>query len=117
MISNSFDENRLKDIDGEWHEFESKALRRENEKKEKEARRAAQEAASSATIAAAREKQQKRPNDAKDTPQREAKRAHIEVADGGDSRQSEAQSSSSRPNAEQSQSHGHGQESRRARNG
>ncbi|KAM7202756.1 hypothetical protein V8F20_004270 [Naviculisporaceae sp. PSN 640] len=75
----------LKDIHGEWHEFESKALRRENEKKEKEARRAAQEAASSAaTNPAGREKQQKRPNDAGDTPQRESKRAHVE-ADGGNS--------------------------------
>lgn len=32
--------DRLADIDGDWHEFESKALRRENERKEKEARRA-----------------------------------------------------------------------------
>lgn len=32
--------NRLKDLQGDWHEFESKALRRENERKDKEARRA-----------------------------------------------------------------------------
>ena len=31
---------RLKDLEGDWHEFESKALRRENERKDKEARRA-----------------------------------------------------------------------------
>ena len=31
--------NRLKDLQGDWHEFESKALRRENERKDKEARR------------------------------------------------------------------------------
>ena len=31
---------RLKDLQGDWHEFESKALRRENERKDKEARRA-----------------------------------------------------------------------------
>lgn len=30
--------NRLKDLEGDWHEFESKALRKENERKEKEAR-------------------------------------------------------------------------------
>ena len=30
---------RLKDLQGDWHEFESKALRRENERKDKEARR------------------------------------------------------------------------------
>ncbi|MCJ1438982.1 kinase subunit of RNA polymerase II carboxy-terminal domain kinase I [Xylographa pallens] len=30
----------LKDLQGDWHEFESKALRRENERKDKEARRA-----------------------------------------------------------------------------
>ena len=31
---------RLKDLEGDWHEFESKALRRENERRDKEARRA-----------------------------------------------------------------------------
>lgn len=31
---------RLKDLEGDWHEFESKALRKENERKDKEARRA-----------------------------------------------------------------------------
>ena len=31
---------RLKDLQGDWHEFESKALRRENERKIKEERRA-----------------------------------------------------------------------------
>ena len=30
---------RLKDLEGDWHEFESKALRRENERRDKEARR------------------------------------------------------------------------------
>ena len=33
--------NRLKDLQGDWHEFESKALRKENERKNQEARRAA----------------------------------------------------------------------------
>lgn len=31
---------RLKDLQGDWHEFESKALRKENERKNQEARRA-----------------------------------------------------------------------------
>lgn len=31
---------RLKDLEGDWHEFESKALRKENERKNQEARRA-----------------------------------------------------------------------------
>lgn len=33
--------HRLKDLHGDWHEFESKALRKENERKSQEARRAA----------------------------------------------------------------------------
>ena len=33
-------DNRLKDLEGDWHEFESKALRKENERKNQEARRA-----------------------------------------------------------------------------
>lgn len=32
--------HRLKDLEGDWHEFESKALRKENERKNQEARRA-----------------------------------------------------------------------------
>ena len=31
---------RLKNLEGDWHEFESKALRKENERKNQEARRA-----------------------------------------------------------------------------
>lgn len=31
---------RLKDLQGDWHEFESKALRKENARKDQEARRA-----------------------------------------------------------------------------
>jgi CTD kinase subunit alpha len=30
--------NRLEHLQGDWHEFESKALRKENERKDKEAR-------------------------------------------------------------------------------
>jgi CTD kinase subunit alpha len=33
----------LKELEGDWHEFESKALRKEKEKQDKEARRAARE--------------------------------------------------------------------------
>jgi CTD kinase subunit alpha len=36
---------RLANLEGDWHEFESKALRKENERKDKEARRAAQKEA------------------------------------------------------------------------
>lgn len=32
--------SRLKHLEGDWHEFESKALRKENERRDKEARRA-----------------------------------------------------------------------------
>ena len=38
MLTNWF--CRLQNLDGDWHEFESKALRRENERRDKEARRA-----------------------------------------------------------------------------
>jgi CTD kinase subunit alpha len=37
--------NRLSKLEGDWHEFESKALRKENERKDKEARRQAQKEA------------------------------------------------------------------------
>ena len=36
---------RLAKLEGDWHEFESKALRKENERKDKEARRQAQKGA------------------------------------------------------------------------
>ena len=38
MLANGY--YRLKDLEGDWHEFESKALRKENERKNQEARRA-----------------------------------------------------------------------------
>jgi CTD kinase subunit alpha len=37
--------SRLANLEGDWHEFESKALRKENERKDKEARRQAQKEA------------------------------------------------------------------------
>ncbi|KAK7954521.1 hypothetical protein PG988_015215 [Apiospora saccharicola] len=54
----------LADIQGDWHEFESKALRRAKEKQEREARQAA------------REKDKKRPIEVQDA--RETKRPHLE---------------------------------------
>lgn len=56
--------HRLADIQGDWHEFESKALRRAKEKQEREARQAA------------REKDRKRPIEVQDA--RETKRPHPE---------------------------------------
>ncbi|KAK8035370.1 hypothetical protein PG993_010365 [Apiospora rasikravindrae] len=59
----------LADIGGDWHEFESKALRRAKEKQEREARQAAREANQ-------REKDKKRPIEVQDA--RETKRPHLE---------------------------------------
>jgi CTD kinase subunit alpha len=58
-------------LEGDWHEFESKALRKENEKKDKEARRALQK-----ENAAAKEKEKKRAPEA-EAADREAKRQQI----------------------------------------
>jgi CTD kinase subunit alpha len=63
---------RLAKLDGDWHEFESKALRKENERKDKEARRQAQKEA-----ALKAEKDKKRPPDA-DAGDHKAKRLHTE---------------------------------------
>lgn len=54
----------LADIGGDWHEFESKALRKENERRDREARRAA-------------DKERKRAADGVDA-KRDAKRVHVE---------------------------------------
>lgn len=59
---------RLADLTGDWHEFESKALRKENERKEKEARRQHDKE---------KEKEKKRSTDDRDgavDAEREAKR-------------------------------------------
>jgi CTD kinase subunit alpha len=63
--------NRLSKIDGEWHEFESKALRKENERKDKEARRQAQKDA-----AVKAEKEKKRGPEG-EAAEREAKRVQM----------------------------------------
>ncbi|KAK6833949.1 hypothetical protein PG987_008643 [Apiospora arundinis] len=60
----------LANIQGDWHEFESKALRRAKEKQEREARQAARE------VSRQGEKDKKRPIEAQDA--RETKRPHIE---------------------------------------
>ncbi|KHO01460.1 Serine/threonine-protein kinase domain protein [Metarhizium album ARSEF 1941] len=61
----------LAEIEGDWHEFESKALRKENDRREKEARKAVSKEP-------VREKEKKRaPEDGSDG-EREAKRAHVE---------------------------------------
>lgn len=64
---------RLATLDGDWHELESKALRKANERKERQAKKdAAQE-----STAAGTSKDRKRPSEATDS-HREAKRAHTE---------------------------------------
>ncbi|KAL1593684.1 serine/threonine protein kinase, CMGC, CDC2/CDK subfamily [Paraconiothyrium brasiliense] len=58
--------HELKDLEGDWHEFESKALRKEKEKQDKEARRAARDEAS--------RKDEKRKLEGQADSEREAKR-------------------------------------------
>ncbi|KAJ6272497.1 kinase-like domain-containing protein [Bipolaris maydis] len=60
----------LKELEGDWHEFESKALRKEKEKQDKEARRAAREEKDNA-----RKDEGKRRADAVVGEERDAKRA------------------------------------------
>ena len=62
----------LANIGGDWHEFESKALRKENERRDREARKATKD--SSAPRDA---KDKKRAMESSD-PQRDAKRLHVE---------------------------------------
>lgn len=62
----------LRDLEGDWHEFESKALRREKEKQERDARRAA-----AGKEGGNRDKDRKRPPSAHDS-QRDSKRPHID---------------------------------------
>lgn len=94
--------NRLADIGGDWHEFESKAHRRQNERIEKEARKAAATAIAVATKKAldsnhagandnlSQEKKKRPPPTAAeagdnretgDATQRETKRQHIEAGE------------------------------------
>ncbi|KAI0442645.1 kinase-like domain-containing protein [Xylaria telfairii] len=64
----------LKDIKGDWHEFESKALRREKEKQEKQQREARRAAAAKE---GGHDKERKRPPSAPSS-QPESKRPHLE---------------------------------------
>lgn len=68
MIANTT--YRLATIEGEWHEFESKALRKENERKDKEARRAKKDAEGKV------EKEKKRGPEG-ETTERDAKRVQM----------------------------------------
>ena len=66
--------DRLASIEGEWHEFESKALRKENERKAREARRA--EAAGAST---SKDRDRKRAHETRDdSSHREHKRTHLD---------------------------------------
>lgn len=62
-------------MDGDWHEFESKALRRENERKDREARKAAEKG--SGSTSKDNKDSRKRPPEANDA-NRESKRQHVE---------------------------------------
>lgn len=67
---------RLQQIDGDWHEFESKALRRENERKEREARKAAEKAGSGSSSRDAKDPRKRLPEGS--DANRENKRQHVE---------------------------------------
>lgn len=69
---------RLQQIEGDWHEFESKALRRENERKEREARKATEKGARDGSSKENKDSK-KRPPESNDAP-RESKRQHVEKA-------------------------------------
>lgn len=68
---------RLQQIEGDWHEFESKALRRENERKEREARKAAEKGTRDVSGKENKDSK-KRPPESNDVP-RESKRQHVET--------------------------------------
>jgi CTD kinase subunit alpha len=66
--------SRLANIDGEWHELESKAHRKENERKEREARHAARK---DGRDNKGRDKDRKRENETHDQ-RGDPKRVHVE---------------------------------------
>ncbi|KAL8997732.1 MAG: hypothetical protein Q9169_003061 [Polycauliona sp. 2 TL-2023] len=68
----------LKDLEGDWHEFESKALRKENERKNQEARRAARNEEHQ------KEKEKRRASTHPSTGERETKRPRASSGPGGD---------------------------------
>ncbi|KAM0279985.1 hypothetical protein ACHAQH_004314 [Verticillium albo-atrum] len=65
----------LADLDGDWHELESKALRKENERKEREARHAAR--SKEGRDSRQKDKDRKRENETHDQ-RGDAKRLHVE---------------------------------------
>lgn len=66
-------DSRLRNVEGDWHEFESKALRREKDKQEREARKARDRE----RAAASREKEKKRPPPTHEA-QPDNKRPHLD---------------------------------------
>jgi CTD kinase subunit alpha len=64
----------LKELEGDWHEFESKALRKEKEKQDKEARRVAREEVH-------KKDGEKRRAESTTEPEREAKRVRSDAGD------------------------------------
>lgn len=79
LVNSSLMHNRLAKLEGDWHEFESKALRKENERKDKEARRQAQKDASLRTEKekATMAEKKRGPEGEGAEPQREAKRVQV----------------------------------------
>lgn len=61
--------DRLANIGGDWHEFESKALRKENERRNREARKAAKDGS--------RDNEKKRVTESHDR-ERSVKRVHVD---------------------------------------
>ncbi|KAL8849583.1 MAG: hypothetical protein Q9221_005457 [Calogaya cf. arnoldii] len=68
----------LKDLEGDWHEFESKALRKENERRNQEARRAARNEEHQ------KEKEKRRASTHPSTAERETKRPRTSSGPGGE---------------------------------
>lgn len=71
-------DNRLQQIEGDWHEFESKALRRENERKEREARKAAEKGGGGESKEAKDPKKRLPEAPNTDDRNRDTKRQHID---------------------------------------
>jgi CTD kinase subunit alpha len=74
-------DRRLQTLEGDWHEFESKALRKENERKDKEARRASKKEALEKDKD--KEKDKKRGPDNEPT-EHDAKRLQLDASTAGE---------------------------------
>lgn len=66
-------------MEGDWHEFESKALRKENERKDKEARKQAHKEAAAKEKEKERERERKRGVESDPSDDRNAKRVQVEA--------------------------------------